>query len=166
MTRCNNSKCDMLLDGRRHQFILNLFLFLSSVCRHQNFYRDCPFSVAKFSRKGNSLIYKKFNYRKTTEPFSTIFGPQIKRASGHILGVIQCKLRLLEAIQNWYFVCLLLKKTNEIVIESVKVYTHCVCEISQRSESNSIFENQKSKYLIKIIAFLILGLHWWNKTEL
>ena len=31
----------------------------------------------------------------------------------------------------------------EIFIQSVKVYTHCVCEISQRFESNCMFENQK-----------------------
>ena len=61
---------------------------------------DCPFPVAKFSRQSNSLIYKKFNYRKTTEPFSTIFEPQI------------CKLRLLEAIQNWYFECMSFKNCS------------------------------------------------------
>ena len=38
-----------------------------------------------FSRQSDSLLYKKFNYRKTTEPFSTIFGSRSERASGHIL---------------------------------------------------------------------------------
>ena len=28
-------------------------------------------------------------------------------------------------------------------MQSVKVYTHCVCEISQRSELNCMFEDQK-----------------------
>ena len=55
------------------------------------------------------------------------------------MSVIQCKLRLLEAIQNWYFECMLIKN----YIEIVKIYTHCVCEISQWSESNCTFENQK-----------------------
>ena len=84
-----------------------------------------------------TLIHKKFNYRKTTEPFSTIFGPHIERGSGHIFvenGVIKCKLRLLEAIQNWYFECMsfnnYLTDLLAIITESVKVYTHCVCEIS------------------------------------
>ena len=31
----------------------------------------------------------------------------------------------------------------EIFIQSVKVYTDCVCEISQRFESNCVFEDQK-----------------------
>ena len=37
----------------------------------------------------------------------------------------------------------------EIFIESVKVYTNCVYEISQRSESNSVFENQKIEITYK-----------------
>ena len=31
----------------------------------------------------------------------------------------------------------------EMFIQSVKVYTRCVCEILQRSESNCMFEDQK-----------------------
>ena len=90
-----------------------------------------------------TIIYKKFNYRKTTEPFSTIFRPQVERTS----GVIQWKLRLLKEIQSWYFECKSIKNylidSLEFCVESVKVYPHCVCEISQRSESNCTFENQK-----------------------
>ena len=37
----------------------------------------------------------------------------------------------------------------EIVIESVKVYTHCVCEISQQSKSNCVFENQEIEITYK-----------------
>ena len=139
ITNCNNAKCDVLLDGHKHQLCLELFFeilssklleiriskisrtqILSAACRHQilsnshdarstktpcqglyvlqisaelvqqfrrfwNFSWDCPFPVAKFSRQSNSLIYKKFNYRKTTEPFSTIFEPQIESVSGHML---------------------------------------------------------------------------------
>ena len=63
------------------------------------------------------------------------------------MGVIPCKLRLLEAIQNWYFECMSFTNCSTdllaIFIQSVKVYTHCVCEISQWSESNCMFENQK-----------------------
>ena len=33
----------------------------------------------------------------------------------------------------------------EICTESVKVYIHCFCEISQRSESNCPFETNKIK---------------------
>ena len=31
----------------------------------------------------------------------------------------------------------------EIMRQSVKLYTHCVCEIAQRSELNCMFEDQK-----------------------
>ena len=70
------------------------------------------------------------------------------------MGVIQCKLRLLEAIQNWYFECLSLKNywtdlLEFFFIESVKVCIHCVCEISQRSELNCIYENQKIEMIYK-----------------
>ena len=44
-----------------------------------------PISGCQVSRQSNSLIYKEFNYRKTTEPISTIFGPQIETTPGHIL---------------------------------------------------------------------------------
>ena len=37
----------------------------------------------------------------------------------------------------------LLNRFTYNFLGSVKVYTHCVCEISQRSESNCTFENQK-----------------------
>ena len=79
-----------------------------------------------------TLIYKKFNY--------------------------QCKLRLLEAIQNWYFECMSFKNCStdllEIFIQSVKVYTHCVCEISQWSESNCMFENQKIEITYQNYSYL------------
>ena len=63
------------------------------------------------------------------------------------MGAIQYKLRLLEAIQKWYFECMPFKNywtdSLEIFTKSVKVYTHCVCEVSQRSESNCVFDNQE-----------------------
>ena len=37
----------------------------------------------------------------------------------------------------------------EIFIESVKVNIHCVCEISQRYESNCTFHNQKIEITYK-----------------
>ena len=37
----------------------------------------------------------------------------------------------------------------EIFAESVKVYTHCVCEVSQRSESNCIFDDQEIEITYK-----------------
>ena len=57
----------------------------STVSEIFKFLLGCPFPVAKFSRQSNSLIYKKFNYRQTTEPFSTIFEPQIEGVSGLML---------------------------------------------------------------------------------
>ena len=74
------------------------------------------------------------------------------------MGVIQCKLRLLEAIQNWYFECMSFKNywsdLREFFLESVKVYTHCVCEISQRSESNCVFENQEIEITYRFYSSL------------
>ena len=56
-------------------------------------------------------------------------------------------MRLLDAIQNWYFECMSFKNywtdSLDIFMQSVKIYTHCVCEISQRSESNCMFADQK-----------------------
>ena len=37
----------------------------------------------------------------------------------------------------------------EIFTESVKVYTHCVCEVSQRSEANRVFDNQEIEITYK-----------------
>ena len=37
----------------------------------------------------------------------------------------------------------------EIFTESVKVYTYCVCEVSQRSESNCVFDNQEIEITYK-----------------
>ena len=37
----------------------------------------------------------------------------------------------------------------EIITESVKVYTHCVCEVSQRSESNCVFDDQEIEITYK-----------------
>ena len=37
----------------------------------------------------------------------------------------------------------------EIFTESVKVYTHCVCVVSQRSESNCVFDSQEIEITYK-----------------
>ena len=69
------------------------------------------------------------------------------------MGAIQCKLRLLEAIQKWYFECMPFKNNwadfFEFFTESVKVYIHCVCEVSQRSESNCVFDDQEIEITYK-----------------
>ena len=69
------------------------------------------------------------------------------------MGAIQCKLRLPEAIQKWYFECMPFKNCwtdlLEFFTESVKVYTHCVCEVSQRSELNCVFDNQEIEITYK-----------------
>ena len=118
--------------------------------------RTAHFRLPKFSHQSNSLIYKKLNYRKPTEAFSTIFGSRIDRALGHVLSKYSLEITATRSKTKSIFECLLFKnfETDFLVFFgiSVKEYGNYVCEMPKHSIVNCILAiNKRLKLSILLL---------------